>query len=353
MPFKPAPRIRKPARPMQPLIDPADWTAAELAADDGWIYALSDAEADEVSAAVAKLQTPDMDILALRQGDFSMPRLDKALFMLKGELDEGRGFVLIRGIPVAGMDRAGVAAAFWGIGTRFGAAVCQNGQGHMLGHVKDIGGDPGNRNTRGYLTADEIGYHCDPCDYVGLLCLHPAKSGGWSRIASTVGIYNEMLKRCPDLLNELIADYYFSRHAEVSKGERPWYKQAMFSFHEGYFTGRSPGDFALRAQGLPGVPDMTRAQHAAFKAFRDIAGELHFAMDFRQGDMQLLNNAVVSHSRGEFEDWPEPENKRHLIRLWLTDAEARPMIPGLREMTHGVAVKGVPPTAPLDVAELV
>ena len=127
----------------------------------------------------------------------------------------------------------------------------------------------------------------------------------------------------------------------------------MFSFHEGYFTGRSPGDFALRAQGLPGVPDMTRAQHAAFKAFRDIAGELHFAMDFRQGDMQLLNNAVVSHSRGEFEDWPEPENKRHLIRLWLTDAEARPMIPGLREMTHGVAVKGVPPTAPLDVAELV
>jgi hypothetical protein len=353
MPFKPAARTRQPAEPMQPLVDPAGWTAAELARDDGWIYQLSAAEADEVLGAVAKVQTPDRDILNLGAADFSMPRLDQALTILKDEIDQGRGFVLIRGIPVAAMDRAGVAAAFWGIGTRFGRAVSQNGQGHMLGHVKDIGGDGRDRTVRGYLTSSEMGYHCDPCDTVGLMCLQPSKSGGWSRIASTVSIYNAMLERCPELLSALITEYYFSRHGEVSDGERPWYKQAMFSFQDGYFTGRSPGDFALRAQGLPGVPDMTAAQHAAFKAFRDIAHELHFAMDFRQGDMQLLNNAVVCHSRGDFEDWPEPERKRHLIRLWLTDPAGRPMIPGLREMTHGVEVKGVPLTAPLDVAELV
>lgn len=352
MPFRPALRNRQPARPMQTLIDPAAWTAAELSGDD-WIYELSQTEADEVLSAVANVQSRDTDILSLTAADFAMPKLDKALAMLKDELDEGRGFVLLRGIPVAGLDRAGVAIAFWGIGTRFGRAVSQNGQGHMLGHIKDIGADQRDRTVRGYLTANEMGYHCDPCDFVGLMCLQPSKSGGWSRIASTVSIYNAMLERCPDLLNELIADYYFSRHAEISVGEKPFYKQAMFSFHQGYFTGRSPGDFALRAQGLPGVPDMTEAQHAAFNAFREIAGELHFAMDFRQGDMQLLNNAVVSHSRGEFEDWPEPEKKRHLIRLWLTDPGARPMIPGLREMTHGVEVNGVALSAPLDVAELV
>ena len=353
MPFKPALRNRQPAQPMQPLVDPAGWTAAELAKDDSWIYELSETEADEVLGAVAAVQNSAMDILALSAAAFAMPKLDKALAILRDELDEGRGFVLLRGIPVAAMDRAGVAAAFWGIGTRFGRAVPQNGQGHMLGHIKDIGGDQRDRTVRGYLTANEMGYHCDPCDTVGLMCLQPSKNGGWSRIASTVSIYNVMLERCPDLLNELIADYYFSRHAEISAGEKPFYKQAMFSFHDGYFTGRSPGDFALRAQGLPGVPDLTEAQHAAFKAFREIAHELHFSMDFRQGDVQLVSNPVISHSRGEFEDWPEAERKRHLIRLWLTDPAGRPMIPGLRDMTHGVEVKGVPLTAPLDVAELI
>ena len=113
MPFKPAARTRQSAQPLQPLIDPAGWTAAELTAGDDWIYVLSRAEADEVCGAVANLQIPDMDTLNLRAADYSMSMLDKALYMLKGELDEGRGFVLIRGIPVGEMNRAGVAAAFW------------------------------------------------------------------------------------------------------------------------------------------------------------------------------------------------------------------------------------------------
>ena len=352
MVFTAAPRSRVPAEAMQPLIDPAGWTADELAATNDWIYELSQAEADEVRATVAAVARPDLDILKLRAGDFSMPKLDKSLALLKQELDDGRGFVLIRGIPVGEFDRAGAAAAFWGIGTRLGRALSQNGQGHMLGHVKDIGADPNDPKTRGYLTHQEMSYHCDPCDYVGLLCLQPSKAGGWSRIASTVTIYNEMLVRCPELVRELIGDFYFFRHGEIAPGEKPWLKQAMFSFQDGYFTGRSPSGFALKAQGLAGVPPMTDSQLAAFAAFKELANELHFAMDFRQGDLQFLNNAVMCHSRGEFEDWPQPERKRHLLRLWLANPAARPMSPGLRETTHGVEVPGVPLTAPLDVAEL-
>ena len=42
-------------------------------------------------------------------------------------------------------------------------------------------------------------------------------------------------------------------------------------------------------------------------------------MEFEPGDMQFLKNAVIFHARTEYEDWDEPQQKRHLLRLWLTN----------------------------------
>jgi len=336
---------------MKPVVDPAGWHTGELAANEDWVYELSVVEVGEILAAVAEVERQGLDILEMRREDFAMPRLDVALAALYDELLDGRGFVLIRGLPAGDLTKAQSAAAFWGIGTRFGGALSQNRQGHVLGHVKDFGGDYADANVRGYQTSARMSFHGDQSDYVALMCVQPSRSGGESLIASTVTIYNEMLKTCPDLAGELIAEFHQTRHGEVAPGDKPWYKLPVFSFHEGYFSARGAGVHALKAQELPGVPPFTDRQIAAFDAFEEAASHTCFTMDFRPGDIQILHNHLMVHTRTAFEDWPEPEHKRHLMRLWLSDWDGRPLVPGFRENLQGVSVAGMVPSAPIDKFE--
>ena len=349
--FHPAKRYREPAIPMQPIVDPAGWYPADLAANQDWIYTLTDIEIAEILAAVTSIEERGLDILDIRRGDVDMPHFDQTLAMLHDELLEGRGFFLLRGVPVADLTHEQAAAAYWAIGTKFGSPVSQNKKRHLLGHVKNFGGDYAAADVRGYQTNAELNFHCDQCDYVALLCMHTAKSGGASRIASNVTVYNEMLKTCPELVEELIADFYISRHGEMSPGQDPWYKLPVFSFHDGYFSARGASGHAVKALDIPGVPPFTDKQRTAFKAFGETVRRHYFDMDFRPGDIQVLHNHVTLHTRTAFEDWPEPERKRHLMRLWLTDWDGRPLKPGFRENIQGVNVAGVPPQAPANVFE--
>ena len=144
---------------------------------------------------------------------------------------DGRGIVMMQDFPLDRFDREGAAIAYIGLGAHLGQTMSQNKLGHILGHVKDLGGDYNDANTRGYMTNAEMRFHTDACDYVGLLCLQTPMSGGASRIASSVTVYNTMLKRRPELVEALCGDYYRSRSGEVSAGELPYFKQPIFSFH--------------------------------------------------------------------------------------------------------------------------
>jgi hypothetical protein len=218
MSFQPAPRIREAASPMQPVVDPAGWYPEDLAANEGWIYELTPQEVAEVRNAVATIEARGLDILEIRGDDVNMPILDESLAMLYDELLNGRGFFLLRGVPVAEFNAIQAAAAYWVIGSRFGRPISQNNKGHQLGHVKDFGGDYNAPDVRGYQTNAQLNFHCDQCDYVALLCMHPSKSGGASRIASGVTVYNELLKAHSDLVEALIGEFFVSRHGEVSPG---------------------------------------------------------------------------------------------------------------------------------------
>ena len=321
--IKTAPGHREPATAMRPVVDPAAWTAADLAKSDAWIYPLSQAEIAELADAARQVQARGQDITAVRRADFLLPRFGRALVDIREELRDGRGFVLLRGLPVAEWSREQSAIAYYGIGTHLGRALSQNAQGHMLGHVKDLGGDYA--TARGYLTNATMTFHADLCDYVGLLCLHPSMSGGESRIASSITLYNEMLKRRPDLAAELVADFYYSRHGEIPPGMEPWFKMAPFSIARGYLSVRGVSSYITKAQGLPGVPPLTVAQKAAMALYQQVVDEIAFDMTFEQGDMQFLNNYVTLHTRRAFQDWPEPARKRHLYRLWLADEQSRPI----------------------------
>jgi hypothetical protein len=343
---KTAPGRREAAMPSRPVVDPAGWTAADLAKTQDWIYPLSAAEIAEIADAVSQVQARGQDLTAVRREDFVLPRFRHALADMRDELREGRGFVLLRGLPVGEWSRLQSAIAYYGIGAHLGRALSQNAQGHMLGHVKDLGGDY--RTARGYLTNATMTFHADLCDYVGLLCLHPAMRGGESRIASSITLYNEMLKRRPDLAAELVHDFYYSRHGEIPPGREPWFKLAPFSIDRGYLSVRGVSSYITKAQGLPGVPPLTPRQKDAMALYQQLVDEIAYDMVFEQGDMQFLNNYVVLHTRRAFQDWPEPERKRHLYRLWLADEESRPISPAFRDLIRGIEVEGFVPSAPLD-----
>jgi hypothetical protein len=160
-----------------------------------------------------------------------------------------------------------------------------------------------------------------------------------------------MLKRRPDLVKILTEDFYRSRSGEVSPGELPYFKQPIFSFTDGYFSATGVGAVIDKAQQLPGVPKFTPAQKEAVELYRQIVEECALDIDFQRGDIQLLNNFVMLHTRREYEDWPEEHRKRHLLRLWLYDPEGR-IIPAEQRAGRagrGVEIKGVARNAPLDV----
>jgi hypothetical protein len=187
---------------------------------------------------------------------------------------------------------------------------------------------------------------------VGLLCLHTARSGGQSMVASSVTVHNRMLERWPDLVEVLAQPFYRSRAGDVNPGEDPFYKLPIFTFHDGYFSAVGAGAFIDKAQKLPGVPALTDAQREAVRLYRETAAECAVDIPFVPGDVQFLNNCVALHSRRAYEDWPESDRKRHLLRLWLADPSARPIPPDQMQgyVGSGVLLKGVRPGITLDVA---
>lgn len=340
-------RHREPAELMKPLVDPAGWHPRDLRGTDAWVYRLSDSEITEVLDAVAAVEAQGLVLKETSWEDFPLPCLGPALRDIREELMEGRGFALIRGLPIEGRTMAQTAAAFWGIGSHLGRVTSQNSQGHLLGHVRDLGGDYA--KVRGYTTRAEMKFHCDSADILSLCCLHPAKSGGAHRICSSVTLYNEMLKRRPDLVQELTFRFYRTRKGSIPPGEtEPWIREPIFSIHDGYFAARGAGAFLFKAQALLGVPKITEAQREAIRTFFEIANEIALDIEFTPGDISFVMNHVTLHSRTEYEDWSEPERKRHLLRLWLSTDGRRPVHPDIERALRGVMADDAELKAPLE-----
>jgi len=347
--WRPSARVREPAELMKPVVDPAGWYPADFNGNEDWVYRLSDAEIAELHDAVARVEARGMALMEISRDDFALPRFGAVLTDIADELMEGRGFALIRGLPVEGRTRAQVAAAFWGIGTYMGEARSQNAKGHLLGHVKDIGGSYA--TGRGYMSRDALVFHTDRADIISLCCLQTAKAGGEHRIASSVTVYNEMLKRRPDLAKELTWRFYRIRKGEIPPGQpqRDWVREPIFSVAGGYLTTRGPSAPVFKAQSLPDVPRLTEAQKEAIDMFMALAEEVSIGIDFEPGDISFLMNHAVLHARTDYEDWPEPERKRHLLRLWLGNGR-RPLQEDVAQALAGVVVEGTVLQTPLDAA---
>jgi hypothetical protein len=165
-----------------------------------------------------------------------------------------------------------------------------------------------------------------------------------------VTVYNKLLEMRPDLVEVLTKDFYRSHKGEMTPGELPYYKQPIFCFADGYFSAIGAGSTIEKVLKLPGVPPLTPAQKEAVQLYRDIVADYAADIEFKPGDIQLLSNYVTLHSRRAFEDWPERERRRHLLRLWLRDTSGRPIPKEQRESRRGkgVQIAGMTFVAPLE-----
>ena len=344
---------RAPASAMQPVVDPAGWEAASLGPVQNWSYALTQKDQDEVVDAVAAFRRTGLSRVDVARDNFPLGRFAATLKDVHSELTDGRGMVMLQNFPIDRLDLEGNAIGFMGIGTYLGERMVQNRHGHVLGHVKDLGLDY-MTTGRAYNTRADLRFHADSCEYVALLCLQVSKSGGESRVVSSVTVYNEMLKRRPDLTKVLTEDFYRSMGIDKNPDDLPWFKQPVFIFEQGYFSAAAVGVSIDKAQKIPGVPPLTAAQKEAVQYYRDLVAEMAADIPFKPGDVQILNNFVMLHSRREFEDWPELDRRRHLLRLWLRDVGSRPIPDSVRNGRSGagIRIRGLKPIAPLDAEEV-
>ncbi len=299
---------------------PAAWTAREMAASPEWILPINDRDIDELESALACVKSRGLAAPSFTRADFPLDRLAATLAEVLREVEHGRGFVLIRGVPVERYSAEDAATILWGIGTYLGEAAGQNRMGDVIGHITDAGGNwLKNNHDRGYQTTSFLPFHCDKTDVVALLCLHPSKSGGLSCIASSVAIHNEMLASRPDLLERLYRPFYVDLRGEEMEGEKPYNVQPVFTWYNERLFARYGRKYIKTGQRFDEAPRLEPDDVAAVDMMHDLAAsdEFRLDMDFQRGDIQILNNHAILHSRTEYEDWPEPERKRHLLRLLL------------------------------------
>jgi hypothetical protein len=234
-------------------------------------------------------------------------------------LDTGPGVILLRGVPVAGHDRATLATLYTMMGRGLGRPMPQNLEGETITDVRDTGEDPSDPDVRLYRTRAEQDFHTDGADVIGLLCLETSRTGGASRIVSSVRVYQAVCAARPDLAPLLLEPWFFRIPGARARGlpealPRPIVTVAGSKI-ETFFIGW----YIRNAQGLPGVPPLDDARRELLALYEATANDpaLHLDMDFRPGDVQWLRNCFVLHKRTAYEDHPEPARKRHLLRLWL------------------------------------
>ena len=307
-----------------------------MAADRRWIRELTDAEA-----------------AALRDGTDSSATKPDALAPLADEiltvLEDGRGFVLLRGVPVNGLDDAALYALYRRLGDRLGTAITQNRNGDEIVEITDRGAKYG-PGVRGYTTRAHLMPHCDATDVVALLCVNAARKGGESCIASAMTIFNEILAHHPDYLEVLASGFHHNMRGEGVTGDpNEVTRNAIPVFSD--FAGKLSCHFNRRLilQGAEKTGrELPPATVAALDCVNDLAlrDDIRFDMEFQPGDVQLLNNHLILHSRRDYEDHPDPALKRRLLRLWLNVPNGRPLAPEYADRTNGGPRGGMPVAGP-------
>lgn len=314
---------------------PRPWLADDVRSDGSWIIRMTPEEVAGFDAALAHAEATGKGLLAMERADFPLPEASRSVLERAIATTQGRwGMCLLKGFPVERWTEAQTRLAYWGMGLHMGVARTQNRASEIINDVRDAGGDYKVKGGRGYNTNAGLDFHQDSCDVVALLCRRTAKSGGTSKVISSIALRDEVERRRPDLIPVLQQPWFHSYQGTQDPVQPPFYRCPIFGDDPVHFcarTNRKNTDAAQRD--FDEVPRLTPAQVEALDLLDELmpSDRLCYSMELERGDMQLLNNYVTLHSRTNFEDFEEPDQKRHLLRLWLSIPASQPLPPQWEE----------------------
>ncbi|MDH5676102.1 MAG: TauD/TfdA family dioxygenase [Myxococcales bacterium] len=298
----------------------AQWYHDEVADPSVYIEEFDASELEEIDVALANVRGRIDDLLNVSKADFQLAGLAERLGHIERELIDGRGFVVLRGLPRDRYDNDEMCLIYWGIGMHLGKPWAQNKRGHMLGDVTDQGKPASDPTSRG----NEVGsialpYHSDGSDLVGLLCLQDGVEGGRSTVCNALAIHNDLLQEAPELVAELYEPQPHDFRGEHRKGGKPYYMVPVFTESADRLFVRYIRPYILASQRHPEAPRITETAERAMQRIDAMTQEPRYQvmMDFRPGDMQFINNYHVLHGRTAYRDDPSKGRVRHLKRLWL------------------------------------
>jgi hypothetical protein len=297
---------------------PAVWRSGELRRSE-WSITMSDVQREVIAESARAALHDGIRPAELTREQFPLLSMEESVAHWSRMLSDGRGFVLLRRFPVDLLTEDEIELAYVGLGVHLGQPVSQNAAGELLTHVRDDRLPESGPRVRLYRTRKRQDFHTDGADIIGLLCLHRARSGGESLLASSGAVYNELLRRRPDLLEVLYQPMFWDRQGDDAAGGRPWFALPPITDLDGVPRLFYIGWYIRDAQRHPEVPRLTSEQLEAMELLETIANDptFHLQMDFEPGDVQLLNNGRILHAREAYEDDDDPAERRHLLRLWL------------------------------------
>jgi len=340
-----APEIDSPLTPVHgtPIDHPSAWTVADFKTPADYTIELDAAHLRDIEHAIRQIKTAGLGLDDLQREHFEVPSLRPVIDEIRRQIGDGRGFVVVRRLPVEDYSKDEIGMIFWGIGTHLGRGLSQSVLGDRLGHVKDFSReDP---LARAYRNKQELSPHTDSCDLVGLACLGDAKLGGVSRLTSAITVHNVMLEEYPEALERLYRGYVFHRRGEEKPGDLPYtpYRVPVYSHIEGKVSARYVRTYVEAGEAAAGRP-MGGAELAVLDRFEEVTKRPELMLEFtlQPGEMYFINNYTILHARTAFEDFEEEDRRRHLLRLWLEVPQLRPVHPHIQSR----GIEAVPGRAP-------
>jgi alpha-ketoglutarate-dependent taurine dioxygenase len=310
---------------------PRGWTTDDARNDTSWIQRLSADEVAGFDAALAHAKAAGKPWLAMTAADFPLNDAARTALQRAFATTQGRwGLCLVKGFPVDRWSEDDAKLAYWGIGLHTGVARTQNPASEVMNNVRDEGAayKAANGKSRGYNTKAGLDFHMDSADVVALLCRRTAKSGGESIVASTIAVAEELKRRRPDLYRVLQQPFFHHYQGSQHPDQPPYYACPIIGSDDQPFTMRvNRKNIVAAERDFPELPRVTAEQWEAVDLLEEIMADPRwcFRMQLEQGDLQLVNNYVIVHSRTPFDDHEEADRKRHLLRLWLAVPGSQPL----------------------------
>ncbi len=305
----------------EPGSDRLVWLAPEVRRAD-YVVPLGQDALDEIRRLIDYFEANPLPLLERRLDQLQIPACRAAMAQMKSILDDGVGFAVLDRLPMEDYPIDALLPVYWVLGQCIGRPVAQKWDGQMIYDVADTGAEYA-YGTRGSHTSVELNFHTDNAfarmvpDYVGLFCRNPAKRGGLSRFCSLYSVHRRMQERYPEALARLYQPMLFDRQKEHREGAAPVCLAPFFSWYRDRLFARANASLVRKGYEVAGET-MDAELVAALAAIDEVCAEpdLWFEAPLERGQVQYLNNHEVGHYRSAFEDFAEPERKRHLYRLW-------------------------------------